>query len=254
MKKTALITGATSGLGYEFVKLFARDGYNLVLIARNEQKLEEMKHTFTNIEVTVIAKDLSVLGAVKEVFQEIEKMELEIDVLVNNAGFGLMGAFDELDIQKQLEMIQLNISALTELTYYFLPRFKQKNSGRILNVASTAAFQPGPLMAVYYATKAFVLSFSEALAEELNGTNVTVTTLCPGATKTNFASVAKVEGTKMFSRAMSADIVAQKGYEATMKGKRVIITGGLNKAGAFGAKFMPRSLGAKIAKYVAGEK
>jgi uncharacterized protein len=254
MKKTALITGATSGLGYEFVKLFAEDGYNLVLVARDRKKLEEIKQSYNNIEVAVIAKDLSVQGAPVEVFEEVEKQGFAIDVLVNNAGFGLMGRFDELDIQKQLNMIQLNIAALTELTYYCLQKMKQRNSGRILNVASTAAFQPGPLMAVYYATKAFVLSFSEALVEELAGSAVTVTTLCPGPTKTNFGSVANVEGTKMFSRAMSSDIVAKKGYEALMSGKRVIVTGGFNKAGALGAKFMPRSIAAKIAKYIAGEK
>jgi uncharacterized protein len=254
VKKTALITGATSGLGYEFVKLFADNGYNLVLIARNEQKLEEMKHTFKSIDVKVISKDLSVPGAAKEIFNEVEEMGITIEVLVNNAGFGLMGEFHELDIKKQVEMIQLNIIALTELTYYFLPEMKHRNSGRIMNVASTAAFQPGPLMAVYYATKGFVLSFSEALVEELKGNNVTVTTLCPGATKTNFGSVASVEGTKMFSRAMDSNIVAKQGYDALMSGKRVIVTGGLNKAGAIGAKFMPRSWAAKIAKYVAGEK
>ncbi|NHM30225.1 SDR family NAD(P)-dependent oxidoreductase [Neobacillus terrae] len=254
MKKTALITGATSGLGYEFVKLFANDGYNLVLVARNENKLEEIKQTFTNLEVTVIAKDLSVPRAANEVFREIEEKGLDIDVLVNNAGFGLLGKFDELDIYKQLEMIQLNITSLTELTYYILPKMKERNSGKILNVASTAAFQPGPLMAVYYATKAFVLSLSEALVEELNDSKVTVTTLCPGATKTNFGSVANVEGTKMFSKAMESDKVAKKGYEAMMSGKRVIVTGGLNKAGALGAKFLPRNLSAKLAKYVAGEK
>ena len=254
MKKTALITGATSGLGYEFVKLFANDGYNLVLVARNEKKLKEIKQIFTNIEVTVIAKDLSVPRAANEVFREIEEKGLDIDVLVNNAGFGLLGKFEELDIHKQLEMIQLNITSLTELTYYILPKMKERNSGRILNVASTAAFQPGPLMAVYYATKSFVLSLSEALVEELNDSNVTVTTLCPGATKTNFGSVANVEGTKMFSKAMESDKVAKKGYEAMMSGKRVIVTGGLNKAGALGAKFLPRSMAAKLAKYVAGEK
>ncbi|MED1469944.1 SDR family oxidoreductase [Bacillus salipaludis] len=254
MKRTALITGATSGLGYEFVKLFAADGYNLVLVARNQQKLEEIKHTFTHIEVTIIAKDLSLPGAANEVFQEVEKKEIHIDALINNAGFGLMGNFDDLDLQKQSEMIQLNITALTEITYYFLPSLKQRNKARILNVASTAAFQPGPLMAVYYATKAFVLSFSEALVEELKESSVTVTTLCPGATKTNFGSVASVEGTKMFSRAMSSNRVALQGYQAMMHGKRVIITGGLNKAGALAAKFLPRSLGAKIAMYVAGEK
>jgi len=234
--------------------LFAGDDYDLILVARNRQKLEEIKQSFKTINVTVIAKDLSVPGAAKEVFQEVEKNQLAIDVLVNNAGFGLMGRFDELAIQKQIEMIQLNITALSELTYYFLPGLKRRNSGRILNVASTAAFQPGPLMAVYYATKAYVLSFSEALVEELKGSNVTVTTLCPGATKTNFGSVANVEGTKMFSRAMSSDFVAKKGYEAMMRGKRVIVTGGLNKMGALGSKFLPRSLVAKIAKYIAGEK
>jgi short-subunit dehydrogenase len=234
--------------------LFAKDGYNLVLVARNGKQLEEIKQSFKNIEVTVIPKDLSVLGSPKEVFEEVEKQGINIDVLVNNAGFGLMGGFDELDIQKQVNMIQLNVSALTELTYYFLQKMKLRNSGRILNVASTAAFQPGPLMAVYYATKAYVLSFSEALVEELAGSSVTVTTLCPGPTKTNFGSVANVEGTKMFSQAMASDIVAKKGYEAMMSGKRVIVTGGFNKAGTLGAKFMPRSLTAKIAKYIAGEK
>ncbi|SDP08398.1 hypothetical protein SAMN04487897_13520 [Paenibacillus sp. yr247] len=254
MTMTALITGATSGLGYEFVKLFAKDGYNLVLVARNGQTLEEIKQTYTNVKVTIISKDLSVPGAAKEVFEEVEKQGISLDVLVNNAGFGLLGKFDELDIHEQLNMIQLNITALTELTYYFLKQMKQRNSGRILNVASTAAFQPGPLMSVYYATKAYVLSFSEALVEELSDSSVTVTTLCPGATKTNFGSVANVEGTKMFSRAMASDIVAKKGYQGMMSGKRVIVTGGLNMAGALGAKFMPRSLAAKIAKYVAGEK
>ncbi|WP_223588805.1 SDR family NAD(P)-dependent oxidoreductase [Neobacillus bataviensis] len=254
MKKTALITGATSGLGYEFVKLFANDGYNLVLVARDEEKLKEIKQSYSQLEVTVIPKDLSVIGASKEVFTEIENRGIDIDVLVNNAGFGLMGTFDELDIQKQLNMIQLNITALTELTYYCLQKMKQRNVGRILNVASTAAFQPGPQMAVYYATKAYVLSFSEALVEELSGSSVTVTTLCPGPTKTNFGAVANVEGTKMFSRAMASDQVAKSGYKALMSGKRVVVTGGFNKAGAVGAKFMPRSLAAKVAKYVAEEK
>ncbi|MDP4162843.1 MAG: SDR family oxidoreductase [Bacillota bacterium] len=254
MNKTALITGATSGLGYEFVKLFAKDGYNLVLVARNKQKLEEIKQSFKNIEITIISKDLSLSGAAKEVFGELENRNIDIDILVNNAGFGLLGNFDELDINKQVEMINLNITALTELTYYVLPKMKQRNSGKIMNVASTAAFQPGPLMAVYYATKAFVLSLSEALVEELSGYDVTITTLCPGATKTNFGAVANVEGTKMFSQAMTSDIVAKQGYDAMMKGKRVIITGGMNKVGAYTAKFFPRSIAAKLAKYVAGEK
>lgn len=254
MPKTALITGATSGLGYEFVKLFAKDGYNLVIIARNKQKMEQIKQSFHSIDVTVIAKDLSAPNAVKEVFEEVEKQGITIDVLINNAGFGLLGNFDELDIQKQVDMIQLNIAALTELTYYVLAKMKQRNEGKILNISSTAAFQPGPLMAVYYATKAYVLSFSEALVEELSDSPVTVTTLCPGPTKTNFGSVANIEGTKMFRSAMNSGFVAKLGYDALMNGNRVIVTGGLNKAGALAAKFLPRSLAAKIAKSVARKK
>nr|WP_257992805.1 SDR family oxidoreductase [Bacillus infantis]MCR6613200.1 SDR family oxidoreductase [Bacillus infantis] len=252
MKKSVLITGATSGLGYDFVKLFAADGYDLILVARDKAKLEEIKRQFPDLSVLTISRDLSIAGAAKEVFEEVTAAGISIDVLVNNAGFGLMGPFDELDILKQTEMIQLNISALTELTYHFLPGMKNRpNKARILNVASTAAFQPGPLMAVYYATKAYVLSFSEALAEELADTNVTVTTLCPGATKTNFASVANVEKTKMFSGAMDSREVAHQGYRNLMAGKRVVITGRSNKLGAYAAKFLPRRTTAKIAKYVA---
>lgn len=254
MKKTALITGATSGLGYEFVDMFAQDNFNLVLVARNQAKMEEIRTHYPHLNVTVITKDLSKPNAAKEVYEEVKSAGITIDALVNNAGFGLMGQFADLDVQKQSEMIQLNITALTELTHYFLPEMKGNNDkARILNIASTAAFQPGPMMAVYYATKAYVLSFSEALAEELAGTNITVTTLCPGATKTNFASVANVEKTKMFSGAMSSHEVAKEGYQALMAGKRVVITGNVNKVGAYAAKFLPRSLTAKLAKYVAGE-
>ncbi|WP_226678371.1 SDR family NAD(P)-dependent oxidoreductase [Mesobacillus jeotgali] len=254
MNKTALITGASAGLGYEFAVMFAEDGYDLVLVARNKTKMEEIKNRFPNLNITVITKDLSQSDAAREVYAEVKAAGITIDTLVNNAGFGLMGKFEKLDIVKQSEMINLNITALTELTHYFLPELKENsNKARILNVASTAAFQPGPMMAVYYATKAYVLSFSEALAEELAGTNVTVTTLCPGATKTNFASVANVEKTKMFSGAMSSQDVAKQGYQALMAGKRVVITGSTNKVGAYAAKFLPRSLAAKIAKYVAKE-
>jgi len=254
MQRTALITGATSGLGYDFVQLFAQDGYRLVLVARDGQKLEEIKRSMQRVEVITIAKDLSAPHAASEVFAELEERHIAIDVLVNNAGFGLMGLFDELDIQKQILMIQLNIAALTELTHYALKQMKARNSGRIMNVASTAAFQPGPMMSVYYATKAYVLSFSEALVEELAGTAITVTTLCPGPTRTNFGAVANVEGTKMFSAAMPSNVVAKQGYQALMAGKRVIITGGMNRAGALAAKFLPRSWAAKMAKYVAGAK
>lgn len=254
MNKTVLITGATSGLGYEFVKKFAADGFDLVLVARNRAKMEEIKSQYSNLTVTVISKDLSLPNAAKEVYEEVKSAGITINILVNNAGFGLMGKFEELEIQQQSEMVQLNIAALTEMTYYFLPDLKSNPiHARILNVASTAAFQPGPLMAVYYASKAYVLSFSEALVEELADTNVTVTTLCPGATKTGFASVANVTNTKMFSRAMSSDDVAQQGYQGMLAGKRIVITGTANKLGAYTAKFLPRSLAAKIAQYVAKE-
>lgn len=253
MRKTALITGASSGFGYEFVKLFTKDNYDLILVARNIEKLEEIRNEFTSSKIIVIQKDLTKLNSVKELYNEIKEIGLNIDVLVNNAGFGLLGEFDTLDVDRQINMIQLNVAALTELTHYVLKEMKQRRSGKILNVASTAAFQPGPLMAVYYATKAYVLSFSEALVEELKGTGITVTTLCPGASKTNFAKVANVEKTKMFSKAMSADVVAQLGYKALMKGQRVIIAGTLNKLGAYSAKFLPRSFVAKIAKAITRE-
>lgn len=254
MKKTALITGATSGLGYEFVQLLAKEQCNLIVVARNEEKLLSIKSEFPLLNVTTIPMDLSKPGSVRKLVEEIQEKELQVDVLINNAGFGLLGKFDELNVEKQLEMIQLNISALTELTHAFLPQMKKQKFGQIMNVASTAAFQPGPMMAVYYATKAYVLSFSEALVEELAGTGVTVTTLCPGATKTNFGSVANVEKTKMFSKAMDATTVAALGYNGMKNGKRVVITGGSNKIGATAAKFLPRSTAAKIAKYVAGDK
>lgn len=253
MKKTVLITGASSGFGYEFVKLFIKDNYDLILVARNIEKLEEIKNEFPSSEIIVIQKDLTQPSSVKELYYEIREKGLNVDVLVNNAGFGLLGEFDKLDVDRQINMIQLNISALTELTHYVLQEMKLRGSGKILNVASTAAFQPGPLMAVYYATKAYVLSLSEALVEELKGSGITVTTLCPGPSKTNFAKVANVEKTKMFSRVMRADVVARLGYNALMRGQRVIIAGTLNKIGAYSAKFLPRSFVAKIAKAITRE-
>ncbi|OZM58041.1 short-chain dehydrogenase [Lottiidibacillus patelloidae] len=254
MTKTALITGASSGLGYEFVKLFAKDGYNLVLVARNEKKLNEIKQTFNNINITIIKKDLSLKGASKEIYEELKTEGISIDVLVNNAGFGLLGSFDELSVEKQTEMINLNISTLTQMTHYFLPEMKRKGSGKILNVASLAAFLPVPMMAVYAATKAYVLSFSEALNEELNGRNISVTALCPGATKTNFGSVANAAETKVFKEAMEAEVVAKQAYKALLSGKSTVITGSLNKASALGVKFLPRKAVPKISKRMATKK
>ncbi|HJV46766.1 MAG TPA: SDR family oxidoreductase [Bacillota bacterium] len=250
MPKTALITGATSGFGYEFVRLFVQDGYELVLVARNEQRLKQIQAQFPQTSITIIPKDLTQSNAVEEVYEELKARNIHIDILINNAGFGLLGYFNQLDLKRQTDMIQLNVTVLIELTHRLLPAMKEKKYGKILNVASTAAFQPGPKMTVYFATKAFVLSFSEALAEELQGTGISITTLCPGPSKTNFAKAANVEGTKMFSKVMDARIVTVEGYRGMMQGKRVIIPGGVNKLGAYAAKFLPRSLVAKVAKWL----
>lgn len=250
MRKTVLITGASSGLGYEFVKLFSKDNYDLILVARNVKRLEEIKNQFPNINIMLFPKDLTKPNAVKELYHEIKAENLNIDVLINNAGFGLLGKFDELDIDKEIDMINLNVSALTELTYYVLKEMKKRNEGRILNVASIAAFAPGPLMAVYHATKAYVLSFSEALAEDLKETGIAITILCPGPTTTNFAKVAASDNTRMFNNAMDAETVAKSGYNALMRNKRVIVTGAVNKTAVFFTRFFPRSLTAKVAKYV----
>lgn len=250
MRKTVLITGASSGLGYEFVKLFSKDNYDLILVARNVKRLEEIKSQFSNVNIMLFPKDLTKLNAVKELYSEIKAQNLNIDVLINNAGFGLLGEFDKLDIDKEINMINLNVSALTELTYYVLKEMKQRNEGKILNVASIAAFAPGPLMAVYHATKAYVLSFSEALAEDLKETGIAITILCPGPTSTNFGKVAASDNTKMFNNAMSPETVAKDGYNALMRNKRVIVTGALNKIAVFLTRFFPRSLTAKVAKYV----
>ncbi|ERJ12222.1 SDR family NAD(P)-dependent oxidoreductase [Haloplasma contractile] len=254
MKKTVLITGASSGFGYEFVKLFARDGFNLILIARSLARLEAIKKEFPEVNITVIKKDLIKPDAVKNLFDEINEKELTVDVLVNNAGFGLHGKFDQLDVEQQLGMIDLNIRALTELTHYALQGMKERNEGKILNVASMAAFQPGPSMAVYFASKSYVLSFTEALYEELRGTKLTLSTLCPGAAKTNFGSVAGVSETKMFKGAMDASRVAKQGYKGLMNGKRVIIPGKSNKLSAIASKLLPRSVTTKVVNSITNKK
>ncbi|MFT8309553.1 MAG: SDR family oxidoreductase [Sporolactobacillus sp.] len=253
MNKTALVTGASSGIGYALAERLAADHYDLILIARSKEKLDAMKAAWPDLSVKVITKDLSKQGAAKEVYDEVKRAGLVVDLLINNAGFGLVGAFQSLPIEQQSNMIQLNCTALTELTSYFLPDLRSR-SGKIMNVASTAAYQPGPFMAVYFASKAYVLSFSEALSEELNGSGVTVTALCPGPTHTQFGAVAHAENIKMFSRTMNVSDVASAAYRALMKGKRVIITGRLNYVGALAAKLLPRAWGAKTVRMVTGSK
>lgn len=245
MKKVALITGASGGIGLELAKLFAKDGYDLVLVARSEGKLRdlagELKQHY-GASSTIITKDLSKPGAAREVVDEIHAKSIKIEFLVNNAGYGVFGEFKNTDLEKELDMIQLNITALTELTKLLVGPMVERKSGRILNVASTAAFQPGPLMAVYYATKAYVLSFSEAIARELQGSGVTVTALCPGPTESGFQSVAKMDASKLFKgkKLPSSANVALSGYEAMMKGKTVQIAGTANWILAQSVRFAPR--------------
>src|SRR5881398_2071290 len=210
--KTALITGASGGIGYELAKLFARDKYNLILVSRSKQKLQQRAEELRKLGspfVTVHWFDLAELDAPDKLFQRTERGNIQVDILVNNAGYGVRGAFAKTNLDDKLEMMQLNMVALTHLTKLYLPQMISRGQGRIMQVASTAAFQPGPFMAVYYATKAYVLSFSEALYEELRGTGVTVTALCPGATATGFFDRADMTSTKLFkSGAMDSKTVA----------------------------------------------
>jgi uncharacterized protein len=251
--KTALITGASSGIGYELAQLFARDRYNLVLVARSADKLKQIADEFTRqfgISVKIIPLDLSLPDAPTKVFQELQREEITVNVLVNNAGFAAYGFFAETDLNAELQMMQLNTIALTHLTKLFLKEMVSRHEGKILNIASTAAFQPGPLMAVYYATKAYVLSFSEALANELQRTGVTVTALCPGPTESGFQARANMEESKLVSgkRIMDAKTVAQIGYRSLMKGETVVIPGLKNKLLALSVRFTPRNLVTKIVR------
>lgn len=245
--KTVLITGASGGIGLEIAKLFAADKYNLILVARNVQKLEELSNELIgkySIYVITISKDLSLLSAPKEIFDYISEKEITVDFLVNNAGYGGVGAFNETNLETELNMMQVNMNALIVLTKLFLPGMVKKKFGRIMNVASTAAFLPGPFMTIYYATKAFVLSFSEALSTELKNTGVTVTALCPGPTETRFQERSSIGKTKLlkFQKMHNAEFVALKGYRAMMKGKRIEIPGLSNKLLLPLLRFSPRIL------------
>ncbi|MBO0720352.1 MAG: SDR family oxidoreductase [Blastocatellia bacterium] len=251
-RKTALITGASSGIGYELAGLFAKSGHDLVIVARNEQRLDslavELAQRF-GINVTVLAKDLSAPTAAEEILAELRHRALHIDILVNNAGFGAYGAFQETGLERELQMIQVNITALTQLTKLILPEMLKRNSGKILNIGSTASFAPSPFVAVYGATKAYVLSFSEALAEELKGTGVTVTVLCPGSTETEFAERAKMTESRLFQgRLMNAGEVAEIGFRALMEGKTTVIAGIANKLLVFSQRFAPRKMVAAISR------
>ena len=255
MATHALITGASSGIGLELARVFAREGHQLVLVARSGDKLQALANELREkyrTDVTVIAADLSQMAAVKRIYDQLNQENKQIDFLVNNAGFGDFGFFIESDWSKTEQMINLNIKALTYLTKLFLPQMVKNGSGKIMNVASTAAFQPGPTMSVYYASKAYVLHFSEAIGNELKGTGVTVTALCPGATESGFQAVAKLEESKLVKgkKLPSSEAVAEYGYKAMMKGKAVAIHGFGNWLLAQSPRFAPRSWVVKVARKI----
>ena len=253
---TALITGASGGIGYELAKLFARDHYNLVLVARTTEKLNQVAAELqSQFQVTVktVALDLASPPAAKFLFDQMQREGVAVDVLVNNAGFGSFGEFAGMPEDEILGQIHLNITALTHLTRLFLRPMVARRSGKVMNVASTAAFQPGPLMAVYYATKAYVLSFSEALANEVAGSGVIVSCFCPGATDTGFAKRAGTEDSRLFKklRPMNAEVVARDGYRGLMAGQTVVISGVQNWLVAESVRFAPRKMVTAISRWVA---
>ena len=251
-KLTALVTGASGGIGEELARMFAADGHSLVLLARSRDKLarlaEELKERH-RVEARVLAADLSRAEAPDEVFRELQGEGVRVDALVNNAGFGSYGLFAETDLRQELDLLQVNVVALTHLTKLFLPGMIERRRGYVMNVASTAGFQPGPLMAVYYASKAYVLSFSEALSNECEGTGVAVSALCPGPTRTGFVAAAGMTGSKLFDRgAMSARAVAEAGYRGLLAGKTIVIPGFRNALVARTVGFMPRGLVTKAVR------
>lgn len=251
----AVVTGASSGIGKELAKLCAKSGYDLVLIARSREPLEaladEIQKDFRRHSI-VIPKDLSRLGAAIELYNETEAVRGDIHILINNAGFGVQGLFIESDLSRQMEMLYLNCGALTELTHLFGKDMSARRDGYILNVASTAAFQPGPLMAVYYASKAYVLSFSSALHNEMKDFGVAVTALCPGPTLTEFQNRAGVASSSLFKgpNVMTASDVAAIGFKGLMKRKPFVIPGRLNATMAFLTRFAPRQFTATMARKV----
>ncbi|MFO0826389.1 MAG: SDR family oxidoreductase [Gemmataceae bacterium] len=243
MRPLALITGASAGIGREIARILAVD-HDLILTARREPELRALAAELAPATCHIFPADLADPAAPRKLFDTITAAGLNIDVLVNNAGFGDLGPFAEADLGKLLKMIQVNIVALTELTSLFLPGLRAKGRGQILNVGSVAGFQPGPYMAVYYATKAFVNSFSEAISNELEGSGVTVTVLCPGPTVSEFAQVAGVQKLRQFTVGNAAETrpVAEAGVRAMRRGKRLIITGFRNKLLIFAERFVPRGL------------
>jgi short-subunit dehydrogenase len=252
MGNTALITGASGGIGKEIARYHGARGGDLVLVARSEEKLKELKTELENnygINVMVITADLAQPESADQIFAATEKAGLQIDILINNAGFGGHGKFHERELASDQAMMQVNIVSLVSLTHLYLEGMVQRKAGKILHVASTAAFLPGPLQAVYYATKSFVLSFSQAIAQELDGTGVTSTALCPGAVSTGFVAAGDLDGVKVFDKAASAESVAECGYEAMLRGDLVKINEkGLHFLLNWVVPFLPRKVVLKISQ------
>lgn len=242
---TALITGASAGLGVQFARLFAKDKISLVLVARRDDRLRQLKTELEasfDIEVDIIAADLTLPDSIERVLEFLKNREIEIEYLVNNAGFGQTGRFAEIPLNQNLGLIDLNCRALTELTHRLLPSMLRNRRGKILNIGSTAGDQPGPFMSVYYASKSYVNSFSEALHYELKDTGITVTLSCPGPTLTEFPAAARIRNQKLFDmNAMPADVVARQAYGAMMKGTRRITHGTRNKAVSLLSRLSPKS-------------
>jgi len=252
VSKTALITGASGGIGYELALLFARDGYDCILVARSQDKLKQLATRLERehrVKTLVIGKDLSTPSAVDEIYEGVTAASMQVDVLVNNAGFPVFGPFVDTDLPTELEMLHVNVIALTALTKLFLKGMVERGSGRILNLASTAAFLPGPLMAVYYASKAYVLSFSDALANELHGTGVTVTALCPGPTRTGFQKRGVLEDSRLVQGQIAdPGSVALAGYRGLMAGKVIVIPGFSNKLIPWVVRLSPRGVVTRVVR------
>ena len=255
-RETALITGASGGIGEALAKIFAAHSYDLVLAARSGEKLSQLAAQMAEqhrVRAESTSVDLSSPTGSEELLSFLQSRSIEIDVLVNNAGLGVMGPFADADLREQLTQIQVNVVALTHLTRVLLTGMIRRRRGKILNVASTAAFQPGPLMAVYYATKAYVLSFSEALWNELEGTGVSVTCLCPGPTRTDFMARARMGNPSVLAKSrvmMDAEEVARRGFEGLEKGRRLVIPGFLNKVLAHSTRLGSRGLSARVVRRI----
>ena len=251
-KGIALVTGASSGIGLSLARLLANDGYDLVLVARSGDTLSRLADEFRrthHVSVWTHAADLTRPDAATALVDRLEQDGVTIDVLVNNAGFGLRGGFADLPLDRQLDMIALNVTSLTVLARRLVPGMRARGRGGILNIGSTAGFQPGPFMAVYYATKAYVVSFSEALSEELSGSGVHVTCLAPGPTSTGFAATAHAENAPLFGGdVMGADEVARAGYEGWKRGDALVVPGGRNRFRAFAVRVLPRAFVRKAAR------